>query len=92
MLKMLNSSINECSKQLGNEFLIWWLQLDKAIPANNWNIVVHFQFLAIIQKSDNIKDLRNKDYYSPEEEIGKQQQQNIQSLGLVVTKLGCMCL
>lgn len=91
MLKMLNSSINECGKRLGNEFLIWQLQLDKAILANNWNIVVQFPFLAIIQKSDNIKDLRNKDYYSPGEEIRKQQL-NIQSLGLVVTKLGCMCV
>lgn len=53
MLKMLKSSINACGKQLGNEFLIWQLQQDKAALANNWNLVVQFWFLTIIQKSDN---------------------------------------
>ena len=53
MLKMLKSSTNEYGKELGNEFPIWQLQQDKATLANNWNIVVQFQFLAIIQKSDN---------------------------------------
>lgn len=48
MLKTLKSSINEHGKQVGNEFLIWQLQLDKATLANNWNTVVWFLFLAII--------------------------------------------
>ena len=91
MLKMLKTSISKCGKQLGNLFLIWQLQLDKATLANYWNTIVQFRFLAIVQKSDNYETLRNKDDYSLEQEIRKQEV-NIQTLGLAAIKLRHMCL